>query len=85
MTVYEELVERCAAVLFDHYESDVPTTVRAILAEVSRTLEDVTPEMYATASDHMISAHDAYAAWQSMRLASPLTAPHSCCGKKAKP
>lgn len=95
MSPYEELRERCARELFldvhpdqswtrisDFRKTDYRGHAQAVLAEVSRTLETVTPGMYASASDHMVSAHDAYAAWQSMRLASPLTAPHSCCGKK---
>ena len=72
MSRYEELRERCwtAAKLLGPTEF-----IEAVMAEVFRTLETVTPEMYAAAFEAMVPNHDAYAAWGSMLRASPLAPP----------
>jgi hypothetical protein len=75
MSAYEELVEWVADVLREMPECSYDMAARMALAEVRRRLKTVTPEMTKSAFDQMVPAHDAYAAWQSMLRASPLTPP----------
>ena len=63
MSAYEELVERCDALM--------PRSTRAILAEVLRTLETVTPEMWNAFHDEPYES--AEAKMLAILRASPLT------------
>ena len=45
MTDYDELVERCFDIRVRHVLKSTEKVIELILAEVARTLENVTPEM----------------------------------------
>lgn len=68
MSAYEELVERCRIHPTDCTEADM----RAVLAEVLRTLETVTPEMWDALPPRALDFDEAYLA---MLRASPLAPP----------
>lgn len=76
MSAYEELVERVVRTAGSHYEADADIG-RAILAEVLRTLETMTPEMErewgAAGGKAHINGSGASRDWLAMLRASPLS------------
>jgi hypothetical protein len=77
VNAYDELVERCAEII---PLSDEPATIvaRAVLAEVLRTLETVTPDMEEAGlrTSYGLNTVEALAKdWSAMLCASPVTPP----------
>ena len=70
MSAYEELLKRCAEAMWTDSQYN---GVAAVLAEVLRTLETVTPEMVQAWNDDEEST--AHSDWLSMLHASPLEPP----------
>lgn len=86
MSRYEELVERCNSAITDRNNYSREAALRAILAEVLRTLETVTPEMQGAADNadvlswsseegEGLDSMDLEAAWLAILHASPLMPP----------
>lgn len=75
MSAYEELIERCEKIVTEGYDTGAfdslgyDAATRAILAEVLRTLEIVTPEM---ARAHGEAEPNSRAEWLAALRASPL-------------
>jgi hypothetical protein len=80
MSAYEELVERCVRATWDAKDARPARfsaaarrhDTRVILAEVLRTLETVTPEMWDALPPRALDFDEAYLA---MLRASPITPP----------
>lgn len=68
MSAYDELVARCIDAYWADAEGDLEFDIKAVLAEVFRTLKNVTPEMKETMANHIIEKDD----WLAMLRASPL-------------
>lgn len=72
MSDYEELVERCAHKVTHHHADTSEGFARLVLAEVLRTLETMTPEMWDALPPRALDFDEAYLA---MLRASPLAPP----------